>query len=203
MNEADAVDVVRGIPDGSRAEVARLYWEAFGRKLSPSLGDREHGERYIESQLNADGFICATMSGRVIGAVGFYDQSRGAVGFSYRRLVQEYSVMSAPWRTALLMLLGRRPGAGELLLDGLSVAPQARGLGVGSRLIGEAIALAERRGMRQVRLSVVDSNPRARSLYERLGFHAVKTESIGLPKNLFGFRRATDMVFRITEGASG
>ncbi|KRA24841.1 hypothetical protein ASD65_10700 [Microbacterium sp. Root61] len=203
MSEADSVDVVRGIPDGSRAEVARLYWEAFGRKLSPSLGDREHGESYIESQLNADGFFCATISGRVIGVLGFHDSSRAAVGFSYRRLVQEYSMVSAPWRTALLMILGRRPRAGELLLDGLSVASQSRGLGVGSRLLGEAIIMAESQGMKQVRLSVVDSNPRARALYERLGFRAVKTESIGLPQNVFGFQRATEMVFRISERAQG
>lgn len=200
MSGSDVVDVVRGIPAGARVDVAQLYWEAFGRKLSPSLGDRERGVRYLELQLNADSIFCAVDSGRVVGVLGFHDETRGAVGFSYRRLAQQYSAISAPWRAVLLGILGRVPRKEELLLDGLSVAPEVRGRGVGSQLLEHAIAFAEQRGLNSIRLSVIDSNPRARALYERLGFVAGETVSMGLLGDVFGFRKSTDMVFRLPRG---
>lgn len=196
MNDSD-IEIVRGIPAGARLDVARIYWEAFGRKLAPSLGGRARGVAYLETQLHSDRFLCATRSGRVIGVLGFCDGGRKAVGLSVRGLAREYSAISAPWRAALMLILSRTPREGELLLDGLSIAPEERGHGIGSRLLGEAIALSAYRGLKGVRLSVVDSNPRARSLYERLGFTATETVSIGILERVYGFRRATDMVYRI------
>ena len=51
-----------------------------------------------------------------------------------------------------------------------------------------------RRGYGWVRLDVIDSNWRARALYERQGFLATRTESLGLLRLLFGFSASTTMV---------
>jgi RimJ/RimL family protein N-acetyltransferase len=45
-----------------------------------------------------------------------------------------------------------------------------------------------------VRLDVIDTNRRARALYERLGFAVEKTDDIGLLRFVFGFRRSHTMV---------
>ena len=55
----------------------------------------------------------------------------------------------------------------------------------------EAIA----RGQTQVRLDVIDSNHRARALYERQGFVAIGTECLSPMRHLFGFDHATRMVW--------
>lgn len=200
MSEPHPVRLSRGIPDGQIDAVATLYWEAFGVKLAPALGGREPGIRYLAGQLNAEQVICAHQNGRVLGVVGFYSAGGGAVGFSYPDLARQYSRTSAAWRTLLLAILYRQPKAGELLLDGLSVAAEARGRGIGSLLLEEARAEAGRQGKGAVRLSVVDSNPRARALYERMGFVPAETVSLGVFGRLFGFQRATDMVWSLSEG---
>jgi RimJ/RimL family protein N-acetyltransferase len=46
----------------------------------------------------------------------------------------------------------------------------------------------------RLRLQVVDTNPRARALYERLGFRAAKTHRVPLVGPLMGFSAYTDMV---------
>ncbi|MEU4424372.1 GNAT family N-acetyltransferase [Actinoplanes sp. NPDC024001] len=51
----------------------------------------------------------------------------------------------------------------------LGVVPQARGRGVGSRLMAAVIGAAEQRGIRGLSLSVEDGNA-ARRLYESAGF---------------------------------
>lgn len=61
-------------------------------------------------------------------------------------------------------------GAGVLGIYGLAVAPDARGLGIGSTLLDAAEAEARRRGARKLCLNVFATNERARRLYERHGF---------------------------------
>jgi ribosomal protein S18 acetylase RimI-like enzyme len=63
-----------------------------------------------------------------------------------------------------------REGAG--LLWQLSVHPALQSCGIGTFLIGAAELRIRARGLRQAELGVEESNPRARALYERLGYVA-------------------------------
>lgn len=60
------------------------------------------------------------------------------------------------------------PGEGEFRM--LSVAPQARGLGVGTALIALALARFREEGAHAVALSSLDQMTTAHRLYERAGF---------------------------------
>ena len=63
-----------------------------------------------------------------------------------------------------------RGGAGVFLAD-LWVSEDARGAGLGARLIGAvATRAAQRWGAIFLRLAVYHTNPRARAFYDRLGF---------------------------------
>ena len=60
----------------------------------------------------------------------------------------------------------------EANVFGMWVDPSVRGRSVGARLVQAALEQAREDGKKRVVLHVVDSNPRARRLYERLGFAA-------------------------------
>lgn len=75
-------------------------------------------------------------------------------------------------------------------MDGIFVAERARGQGVGTLLLRAIKRKAEQQGFAQVRLGVIDTNPRARQLSERQGFRAVAVRNPGPLRRLFGFRRA-------------
>jgi GNAT superfamily N-acetyltransferase len=84
----------------------------------------------------------------------------------------------APVRYDIIVVDGRDVGAvavewrrDEVLLADIEVAPAWRGRGLGTAIIGEVLAEAERRGL-PVILQVLKGNP-ARRLYERLGFRVV------------------------------
>lgn len=78
-------------------------------------------------------------------------------------------------------------------MDGIAVDPAGRGRGVGSLLLTEIAAVAAEHGCSRVRLDVIDVNPRARALYERHGFDAVRTEQTPYLKGLMGFGAVTTM----------
>jgi ribosomal protein S18 acetylase RimI-like enzyme len=61
------------------------------------------------------------------------------------------------------------PSAGAVEIDQLYVTPEARGHGIGGRLVEAAIAA----GGRELSWVVADDDGQARALYERLGFESV------------------------------
>jgi len=56
------------------------------------------------------------------------------------------------------------------LLDEFFVSPEARGQGVGSKLLKGVMTGLQSEGIRRVRLEVDERHPEAAELYERLGF---------------------------------
>ena len=83
------------------------------------------------------------------------------------------------------------------LMDGIFVTQNARGMGLGRALLQAIKTKADQRNCRDVRLDVIDNNPRARALYEREGFIAGKVQTLGPLKHLFGFSSATEMRFTL------
>jgi GNAT superfamily N-acetyltransferase len=70
----------------------------------------------------------------------------------------------------LLWTVSTALGARVGLLEDMVVAPAARGLGVGSRLLNAAIAEAERQGCRRLTLLTDSDNVDAQRFYRRQGF---------------------------------
>ena len=66
-------------------------------------------------------------------------------------------------------LAGSDGDGGQLELEDLFVAPDRMRQGIGRRLVGDAAAIARRRGARRI---VVVANPHARAFYEDVGFRA-------------------------------
>jgi ribosomal protein S18 acetylase RimI-like enzyme len=76
------------------------------------------------------------------------------------------------------------------------VASEMRGKGIGSHLFDLLEQAVLKKRIKTISLEVIDTNPRAKAFYERLGFVAVKTQTLW-PLNLFvrfPFRSATLMV---------
>ncbi len=70
----------------------------------------------------------------------------------------------------ILSVLERDLKPGVFQLDGICVATEARGQGVGTLLLRAIKDEAQGLGMHEVQLDVIDTNPRARILDEREGF---------------------------------
>ncbi len=107
----------------------------------------------------------------------------------------EFGMVGGLWRW-LWFRLGQKfvhPAADALRVDGIAVSAAARGLGVGTQLMAALDAHARAAGLRAVELEVVDTNPDARRLYERLGFVVLREAHYGRLTAGGGFTGATYM----------
>lgn len=185
----------RGIPEAARAEAAALYWQAFGGKLGRVLGPEARALPFVQAVMRTDqAFVALDGGGRLLGMAGFRTEAGSFAGGSAEEVQAHYGLLGAGWRLPLLWALGQEPPHDDFALDGICVAEEARGLGIGTALIGAICDEGRARGHAAVRLEVVDSNPRARALYERLGFVVTREAPIGALRLVFGFRAALTMV---------
>lgn len=183
-----------GFDRGERDHAARLFWQAFRDKLGPVLAPEEKALSFLSGALHPDFAISARDSeGRLLGLAGLKTARGGLVGGGWRDLARVYGWPGALWRGGALSLLERRVAPGTLLMDGIFVDETARSRGIGSALLHAVKARAAADGMSSIRLDVVDSNARARALYERHGFVAGEVTHIGPLHHLFGFRSSTEM----------
>lgn len=187
--------IAKGFPASQRSRAAALYWEAFGGKLGTVLGPEDRALRFIAETLRPDHcFTAADAQGRLLGIAGFKSPEGAFVGGSPDGMKAVYGRVGAAWRGAVLWMLSHEVDNHRFLVDGIAVTRDARGNGIGSALLAALCDEGRARGYDTIRLEVIDSNWRARALYERQGFMPLRTENMGLLRHVFGFASATTMV---------
>ncbi|MFD2470604.1 GNAT family N-acetyltransferase [Amycolatopsis silviterrae] len=187
------VTLRRSIPAGAERRAAELCWGAFGRKLGPALNPPEKAVPFLAGQLRADRAVCAFAGGELVALAEYRLGGQAPAKGSAAAVLRTYGPLRGLYRLALLALFENRPKRGRLVLASIAVDPGFRGHGIGSLLVEEVSAIAAERGCREIRLDVIDANPRAKALYERLGFATVKTTRTPYLRRLMGFGAVTTM----------
>lgn len=96
------------------------------------------------------------------------------------------------WRSLFFLLLEHKPEKDEFYIFMLAVSEEARGTGVGTKLLHKAYKVARERGLKCATLHVIQDNPHAKRLYIREGFVDVEQVRIPwyLPRSVFSFKAA-------------
>ncbi len=187
--------ISQGFDDNERTQVAAMYWVAFGQKLGRVMGPEHRAQAFIEDVLDPTHALCARDdAGALLGVAGFKTFESALVGGTWRDLARHYGWFGSTWRIGFLALLERDVENQRFLMDGIFVSEAARGQGVGTALLDAICVEAKARGYAEVRLDVIDNNPRAKALYEREGFVAGGVQTLGPLKYIFGFESAATMV---------
>jgi ribosomal protein S18 acetylase RimI-like enzyme len=191
-----AVRIEPMLPEHARQAAAELYWDAFGRLLRPALGTSSRAVDVLADGIDPRRGIVAMDGDELVGVIGLHYSGHASTHLKARSLLRHLGLGGVP-RLVPLVLFNGRPDADEMRLDGLAVRADRRGQGIGSRLLREAAHRTGLLGIEVIRLEVVDTNPRARSLYEREGYVAVRTESTPYLRRMMGFSAVTTMERRL------
>ena len=190
--------VSRGIALHLRERTAQLYDIAFGEKLAvaiPNIADRLS---VLSKSMQPEFAIGAFAGAHLVGLAG-YSSAAGSLtgGINYSGLLAELGWWKGNRAAIVLALYERKAKKGELLMDGIVVDPAYRGRGIGTQLFSDLIAFAKSEHYSTVRLDVIDTNPRARKLYERLGFVEQSTEHFEFLRWRLGFGSSTTMIYTL------
>jgi len=122
-----------------------------------------------------EGYMVAEKEGNLVGVMllKWKDQKRtkSAQKAPFLRLVLDYGVFTTIKLLTSFSILEENISTGECYIEHIAVAPEARGLGVGSLLLDCAsYYTSEKLGLSATALYVAASNSSAQKLYERKGF---------------------------------
>jgi len=188
------IEITKGWNPERSLSVARLYEEAFGAKFYRAIPDKQKRIDALSRSFVPEYSFVALSNQEIVGLAGFKEASGSLTGgLDAHSLTKELGIFRGLWACLVLSLFERTPAGNELVMDGIAVNSSCRGLGIGSRLLDALIEHASQKGFGSVRLDVIDTNPRARKLYESKGFKAIKTESFPWLRWLIGFSGATTM----------
>jgi ribosomal protein S18 acetylase RimI-like enzyme len=190
------IEILQVIPETLRDQAGKIYYDAFQRKLQPLVGQPLKTSRVLTAGLNLNLAIGVVVDGRLCGLAGLHNQagifSRVTLPDSLRELGLARGMFS--WAVLNLFGAGANCPPEHLRIAAIAVDAQERGKGYGSLLLNSIFDKARREGYTSVRLEVVDTNLRARQLYERAGFLVVQTHSYPISSNWLGFSRDHVMV---------
>lgn len=183
------------IPPNLRSAAIALYWQAFGGKLGTVMGPDAKALRFLDRVLREDHAIFALSdAGELLGMVGFKTPQGSFAGGELADMRAIYGLWGMAWRLPLLWMLESDTDNGRFLMDGICVTRAARGKGIGKALLAAIEEEALSRGYPAVRLDVIDTNFRAKALYERVGYVVEKTDDIGILRFAFGFQASHTMI---------
>ena len=183
-----------GLPEQFRSSAASLYDEAFGKKFSVAVRSDKNRLLLLTKCFMLEYAIVALSENELIGIAGFHTPDGSLTGgITYNELISQLGFIKGNWAALIFSLYERKSISGELVMDGIAVQAVARGKGVGGRLLEEIVNYAKEHEFNSVRLDVIDINPKAKKLYERKGFKAVKIENFPYMRWLLGFSGSTTM----------
>eukprot|EP01122_Echinamoeba_exundans_P004379 TRINITY_DN14412_c0_g1_i1.p1 TRINITY_DN14412_c0_g1~~TRINITY_DN14412_c0_g1_i1.p1 ORF type:complete len:228 (-),score=22.89 TRINITY_DN14412_c0_g1_i1:23-706(-) len=194
-----AAVTVRFAEDRDNAEVSNLLWQAFSSKMTKFATTLEEFMQTVRKEdYRNERILVATKedSGEILGTVGFSMGGSTYTTLSLWDLSKRRGIAKGvtAWFVGNLIFSGKAK-SNELYVASIAVSPASRGLGVGSVLMGAMEEFAVAEGKTQLRLHVIDENPDARRLYERLGYSVVKTHTLPGPfTSILGFKKAHEMV---------
>ena len=169
------IHIEKGWDAASSMLVAELYEEAFGSKFFRAIPDKTSRILVLSRSFLPEYSFVAYRDDRIVGLSGFNISSGSLTdGMGAKGLIKSLGFFAGLRACVVFSLFTRVPEKGELVMDGIAVDSECRGQGIGSLLLDQIINHAKTTGFDSVRLDVIDSNPRARKLYEAKGFVAVK-----------------------------
>jgi len=178
--EIMTTEIRRGIDERHREAFIRLFCDTFPEIIVSVFGSIERSRQLLERSLADDRILTAVSGERLIGFAGLHYSGREWFDPSLSQLfrVMRWSIFRV---MAMGIILFKRPKFDVLHLDTLAVHPDVCGQGIGTQLVDAVVALANAEGKRFVTLEVEDINPRAKHLYEQLGFVEDKFEKLPWP----------------------
>ncbi|MHA1289734.1 MAG: GNAT family N-acetyltransferase, partial [Candidatus Thorarchaeota archaeon] len=181
-----------GFKENEQTRIAEILYDALSEKFNPVFGNRPRSIPFIKQALIPSRIVLAHIDSEVIGVAGLQFNNQGYLETSLRNAWK-----SLRWGVFRMIFNGwvleSKVSKDALYLDTIAVDEHNRGRGVGKLLIDEIIQFARKKGFSFVKLAVVNTNSRAKSLYERLGFKEVKIEKMPYPwSRTFGFSSASE-----------
>lgn len=132
---------------------------------------------YLFKNLNYPNIICAVNEGKIAGVLGFKNINKSLINYDKSNFIELFGYFSGYYKYLKNRLTGffeSTPKKDEVVIEMIAVSSEFRSKGTGTFLINQIFDIGKKENKSKILLKVVNTNPRAKSLYEKLGFQVKK-----------------------------
>ena len=126
------VDYLDHLPDDYKVSAIRLYFNSLKEKFEPILGSDGRAQEALANNIATDKCLIAICKGKLVGIMGIQTSKRGFVNPNLKTMVRIYGNFGGILRMGGLAILHHTIGTDELYVEGVAVASEMRGKGIGS-----------------------------------------------------------------------
>jgi ribosomal protein S18 acetylase RimI-like enzyme len=191
-------EIAFGVPPNQKVAAAEIFYEAFEDKFSKIFGPKKQAISFFSECLRNDRTVAASCNSILVGVAGLKFGGKESIDAGFWQLIKH--VKLGIFRFLVLgWIFFNKVEQNEVLVDMLAVDKNMRSKGIGNALIDFIVDFARSEGYERVRLFVIDTNERAKTFYERMGFSQSGMKMLLFPWNrILGFNGAHEMVYTIT-----
>ena len=168
------IEITESINKNQRIRAIEILYYAFEQKIRALIKSKEKALAIYNKSLKNDQVFYALLDGNVVGLIGLQYKNRTFLEFKYRDLRKYFNPLQSYFIYKIYKLTSPKIKDDVLRIDSIAVDKSFRSLGIGTQLINKVFEFAKNKGFKKVILEVINTNPKAKGLYERIGFKEKK-----------------------------
>ena len=185
------IKITTKLPREMITQAAEVYYSEFKQKYDGLLlmpHNREQALRILKESMDLSmGIYALDGRGKLVGLAGLGCKGRGFINYSWKLMLREFGLPGAILRKLIKFFEAPGLKKGQLRIEGVVVSKDAQGQGIGTALMHAVFERARHQGYTSMHLEVINTNPGARRLYQRLGFEDAGRVYFGLLTRRAGF----------------
>ena len=175
------------LPPEFKLAAVRLYLSALEEKLMPILGGGDSAMQVLTQNIDLDHCFIALCDDRLVGILGLQTNEGSFWNPTLKSFIKEYGIVGGLTKYVGLSLLHHETDSDEWCIDGIAVEAEMRGLGIGTKLLGQLEHRARENEIYKITLEVINTNQRAEALYRRLGYFEINRSNLWPCNRIYGF----------------
>lgn len=181
------MNIIKGLPDKFKSSAAELLLNALEEKFIPILGDKNKAKQLLELSIKKDNCFSIEDRGELLGILAYQIDKNTFLSPSLKSIISIYGLFGGFLKTLGLSMLTHKTETDEIYIEAVAVCELSRGKGIGSKLFESFFHFANANEFKTISLEVIDINPGAKKLYEKLGFKVIKKSKIWPLNKIFGW----------------
>ena len=168
------IKITESINKNQHIRAIEILYYAFEQKIRALIKSKEKALAIYNKSLKNDQVFYALLDGNVVGLIGLQYKNKTFLEFKYRDLRKYFNPLQSYFIYKIYKLTSPKIKDDVLRIDSIAVDKSFRNLGIGTQLINKVFEFAKNKGFKKVILEVINTNPKAKGLYERIGFKEKK-----------------------------
>ncbi len=191
-----SIQIKNSLTEPQKEEILEIIYDAFEKKITHlelKPKSKEHGLKIFKLSAKFDQGLYAFSQSKVIGGVGMSFHKKRFYKFTWKLLRKEFGIWGALGRFLVQKFSLEKLQTDEIYIGAIAVADSFRSKGIGTQLLNTVEKYARENAFNFITLEVINTNPRAHTLYESMGYIDVKERKFGFITKRAGFASAFKM----------